>query len=540
MAHFPTYFNEGGLMEDGDHNFYRALDAATLDASALKTAKAVLANGEHVAARCAELGADPANVVTLYEPIDREVFHPEGETQGPDGSPRIVTPAGRGLALALQACALAATRHPDLKLVTLGETELVLPAFASAAAKRDDIELARRLRWADFALITDTEQAVGYIGRAFACGTPCIGPNDPAVSEIATHRWDSLLVEPDARTLAGAISQLTEPGLRGRLTAPARTSSELFDAEAIERRRIGIVEFMDRKELPLLSVVLPTYNRAHLLETAIRSVLEQDYPNLELIVVNDGSSDGTKELLDRLDDPRLRVVHQENRGLPRALNAGFEHAKGKYWTWTSDDNTYRPGALRALARELELDPDAGLVYTNMLITTDTGSTRLFIGGPPERLTESCVVGGCFLYRADIAKQVGEYDPEFFLVEDYDYWMRMRRHAGFIWLQRVLYDYGDIAGSLTRTRLLGQQQRRMQLLERELGEQPDWRSRKFSQLCSDASVAKNAGFPLAAWKAAWRATKLYPGRKQGWWAMLRACTPRPLLNTSRAVRGLDAT
>ena len=101
----------------------------------------------------------------------------------------------------------------------------------------------------------------------------------------------------------------------------------------------------------LVSVVLPTFNRAHLIEAAVRNILAQDYPNLELVVVNDGSTDATAEVLGRLErelaDPRLRVLTKENGRVARALNSGFEQARGEYLTWTSDDNAYRPGAISA-------------------------------------------------------------------------------------------------------------------------------------------------------------------------------------------------
>lgn len=521
-----------------DANIYRALDSDALDPEPIADADAVLANGELVAARCIELGADPAKVVTLHEPIDREVFAPEGESQGPDGSPRLVTLAGKGLELAIQACALAAVRQPNLKLVIIGDSERDLPSFASAVSPGDDAEFARRMRWADALLITNAADA-GMLPRAFACGTPCVGPEFSAIDEIATHRWDSLLVECTPKRLAAAIADIAEPELQARLAAPARTSSEPFDAQAVKRRRRGILAFLTRQEYPKVSVVLPTYNRAKLLEAAVSSVLDQNYPNLELIVVNDGSTDGTRELLDGKDNPRLRVVHQENQGLPRALNRGFKEATGEYWTWTSDDNRYRQGAIAAMVRELELEPDAGLVYTDMVITMDSGKTRPFVGGPPERLAESNCVGACFLYRADAARQAGEYDPDFALVEDHDYWLRLRRHAPLIWLRRVLYEYADSPDTLSRQRFLDVQSRRMRLLEREHKGSADWSDRKVQILCRDTSYSKQAGLPLAALSSAIKALREQPGNGSAWRALLRAVTPRPLLRLSRTVRRLDA-
>ncbi len=91
----------------------------------------------------------------------------------------------------------------------------------------------------------------------------------------------------------------------------------------------------------LVSIVLPTYKRAHVLPSAIRSVLNQTYTNLELIVVDDNSPDDTRDVVASFGDPRIRYVRNEpNLKLPRALNRGFSLARGEYLTWTSDDNLY--------------------------------------------------------------------------------------------------------------------------------------------------------------------------------------------------------
>ena len=107
-------------------------------------------------------------------------------------------------------------------------------------------------------------------------------------------------------------------------------------------------------QIPLIGVVLPTYNGARHLKASIESCLGQSYEKLELIVVDDGSPDPlTREVLDGVDDARLRVVRLEkNVGLPRALNAGFRETKGELLTWTSDDNLFRPEALETMARRL--------------------------------------------------------------------------------------------------------------------------------------------------------------------------------------------
>src|SRR5512137_2512935 len=104
---------------------------------------------------------------------------------------------------------------------------------------------------------------------------------------------------------------------------------------------------------PLVSIVLPTYKRAHVLPHAISSVLNQTYTNLELVIVDDNSPDDTLEVVKLFNDSRIHYVKNEpNLKLPRALNRGFSLARGEYLTWTSDDNLYAPTAIERMVDAL--------------------------------------------------------------------------------------------------------------------------------------------------------------------------------------------
>src|SRR5713226_9118464 len=114
---------------------------------------------------------------------------------------------------------------------------------------------------------------------------------------------------------------------------------------------------------PLVSIVLPTYNRRDYLEQAIQSCLVQTYTHWELIIVDDASADATPGTIAMHleSDGRIHAVrHPTNRGLPSALNTGFSMAHGDYLTWISDDCIYRPNALAEMVDCLEKKPEAGL------------------------------------------------------------------------------------------------------------------------------------------------------------------------------------
>jgi glycosyltransferase involved in cell wall biosynthesis len=287
---------------------------------------------------------------------------------------------------------------------------------------------------------------------------------------------------------------------------------------------------------PLVSVVLPTFNRAHLIEAAVRNVLAQDYPNLELIVVNDGSRDATAELLGRLErelaDPRLRVIAKENGGLPRALNSGFEEARGEYLTWTSDDNAYRPGAISAMVRELELHPEASLVFADwQLIGADGKRGKVMQTGPVEELAWRNIVGACFLYRAEAAREVGAYDPGVELAEDYDYWLRLARVGKLVRLPRVLYDYSAGPDRLSWRRAVEAGQAAARVIERH-GSQRALHDLLVSLACG----YKWHGFALASFTTAMRLIARFPLSRAAYWAAARAMTPLVLLRVKRKLRG----
>ena len=205
-----------------------------------------------------------------------------------------------------------------------------------------------------------------------------------------------------------------------------------------------------------ISVVIPVFNGEERIQKAIESVVSQTYSNLEIIVVNDCSTDGTRGIVEKLSaiDDRIIIINNEvNMKLPKSLNIGFERASGEYLTWTSDDNLYHTDALQTLADCLDSDPYIDLVYSDFSIKNMDGSlvTHIHAGGP-EMIPFINPVGACFLYRKAIAEVVGGYDPTMFLAEDYDYWIRIFINGRIKHISKDLYDYGRHDKSLTATRM----------------------------------------------------------------------------------------
>jgi glycosyltransferase involved in cell wall biosynthesis len=195
---------------------------------------------------------------------------------------------------------------------------------------------------------------------------------------------------------------------------------------------------------PLVSIVLPTYKRAHLLAQAIRSVLDQTYANLELIVVDDSSPDDTTAVVQSFNDPRVRYVKNEpNLKLPRALNRGFALARGEYLTWTSDDNLLAAEAIEKMVDVLA-SRDCDFVYADYWLFSEQDADGRPLSPQHDRLPDTLQlhkgnhIGACFLYTRRLYEAVGDYDPELFLVEDYDYFLRAARQFRFCHLGEPLY------------------------------------------------------------------------------------------------------
>jgi glycosyltransferase involved in cell wall biosynthesis len=124
--------------------------------------------------------------------------------------------------------------------------------------------------------------------------------------------------------------------------------------------------------VPRVSVVIPTYNRAHLIGEAIMSVLKQTFTDFELIVVDDGSTDNTKEMVDSLKDPRIKYIYQNNHGVAGAFNAGIKISTGEYIAFLGSDDMLLENALEKGVNILDAHPESGFSYGQGNITGADG------------------------------------------------------------------------------------------------------------------------------------------------------------------------
>jgi|GEM_PF-1485883 len=205
--------------------------------------------------------------------------------------------------------------------------------------------------------------------------------------------------------------------------------------------------------IPVVSIVIPTRNRVHFLPQAIHSCLMQTGVDIELIIVDDASIDGTTAFISALKEPRIVYVKQDRQcGSVAALNRGFRLARGQYLTWSSDDDYYSTAeAVAALAGVLEREPAVGFVYAHYDRVDEGGKfiCEARVEDPPG-LDRDNYVGHCFLYRRNVYETIGDYNPEFFLTEEYEYWLRIRQKFIMKRIPQRLYCHRMHPQSLTMT------------------------------------------------------------------------------------------
>lgn len=209
---------------------------------------------------------------------------------------------------------------------------------------------------------------------------------------------------------------------------------------------------------PFVTVVIPTYNRAHILSDAVNSVLEQDFQDLEVLVVDDGSSDNTYEEVVGIDDQRVRYVYQQNAGLATARNTGIAQAAGKYVAFLDDDDLLTAGSIASRVAFLEANPHVGWVSGGFDIVNETGSViaykRPWLSNPDLSLKTwlywcpTCP--SAVMVTHDWLERVGSFDIEQGLQEDWDLWLRLA-YAGCLmdWVPKVACHYRIHSTNMTR-------------------------------------------------------------------------------------------
>lgn len=207
---------------------------------------------------------------------------------------------------------------------------------------------------------------------------------------------------------------------------------------------------------PRISVVTPSYNQARYLEATIQSVLDQDYPNLEYLVLDGGSTDGSADIIARHKGKLAFWVSEPDRGQADAINRGFARATGDILAWLNSDDTYEPGALSAVGEAFRRNPGARLVYGEGWYIDENGARIRpcrFVREafrPRYLANRDPILQQAAFWTRDLWRQVGPINEGLNWVFDWDWFCRAHQVTDFHYLPEFLANYRVHSAAKTRS------------------------------------------------------------------------------------------
>jgi len=184
--------------------------------------------------------------------------------------------------------------------------------------------------------------------------------------------------------------------------------------------------------MPLVSIITPSFNQARYLEQTIQSVLGQDHPRIEYIVVDGASTDGSVEIVKKYADKLAWWVSEKDSGQAEAINKGLVRATGEIVAWLNSDDYYLPGTVSAAVKVFDENPDVVLVYGNMLAVDERGNPfntltykQLFL---QDLLCFQIIGQPAVFFRRSVLEKAGMLDPTFHFLLDHHLWIRIAGHG----------------------------------------------------------------------------------------------------------------
>lgn len=208
--------------------------------------------------------------------------------------------------------------------------------------------------------------------------------------------------------------------------------------------------------MPVISVVIPAYNAERTILETVQSVLEQSFSDFELIIINDGSTDKTLELLSLIKDSRIKVFSYQNGGLPVARNRGIERSTGQFISFLDADDLWTSDKLECQLLALQAAPNAGVAYSwtcNMSATGDSfypGHSVSYSGDVyPKLLVSNFIASGSnCLIRREAIDFAGRFDAFLKSYEDWDYWLRLASSWSFVVVPKYQILYRQSPGAMS--------------------------------------------------------------------------------------------
>ena len=193
-------------------------------------------------------------------------------------------------------------------------------------------------------------------------------------------------------------------------------------------------------ETPLVSIITPSFNQAAFLEKTMRSVLEQDYPAIEYMVVDGGSTDESVEIIKRYSANLAWWVSEKDSGQAEAINKGLSRAKGEFVAWLNSDDYLMPGAVASAVKALMANPDSSFVYGNVRVVAPDQTILNQLTYKDWKLKDLMafhIIGqpAVFMQRSDLEK-TGFLDPSYHLLLDHHLWIRLASVGGMTYVPQL--------------------------------------------------------------------------------------------------------
>ena len=274
------------------------------------------------------------------------------------------------------------------------------------------------------------------------------------------------------------------------------------------------------EQYPLVTIVTPSYNQADYLEQTLLSVLGQGYPNLEYLVVDGGSTDGSVEIIEKYQDQLAWWVSETDEGQADAINKGFLRATGKYIAWLNSDDVYLPGTIARAVETLESHPDAGLVYANLLSINARGEHVNTIRYRPfalEDLLAFFIIGQPTVFmRHEVLEEAGHLSKDYNYLLDHHLWLRMAAISGMRYVPEpwAAARYHPTAKNMAQAEHFGREAFKILEWAKTQPKMSELIERDHDRIMGgahrfDAHYLLDAAQPLKALRAYRRAWKYYP-------------------------------
>lgn len=306
--------------------------------------------------------------------------------------------------------------------------------------------------------------------------------------------------------------------------------------------------------MPKVSVIIPAFNSKKYLPAAIESIFNQTYQNFEIIVVDDGSTDNTRQVIDRyMRSPvtshqtpvNIRYIYQKNQGPAVARNRGIQEAQGEYIAFLDSDDVWKPQKLEKQIKFLEENRDCAFVYTDAYEFNKYGVTKTsklagedrhkMSGMIFERLILGCVIFlSTVVVRKSVLNQCGVFDPNLYIVEYWELWLRIAKKFKIMFLDEILAGYRKESHNISNNFEVGLKSRH-EVIERMLGRDTKGsRYRQIRRLAHSIAYMEGAyahliqGNQKKAIKEIFKSIRCTPLRLRRYWFLLKTLCPYRLL------------